>query len=191
MEERSWLRRNRHHSRNETQRFRAGFDSKPLYTRLYNPRWSHSPEEHKLDMDGGIERLRSGILLLQPAPSPQDNLSPQQSPAVGTGSKGDARPRAGIQSTEKEGVFPLQSSLDGYTNPDQEWTTNLLQADVGVIEKNQHKTILRKPRNCFHKYVSVSTACCNSVALTSRMFRSPLSYVLTTMDFILFMIMSL
>ena len=125
MEERGWLRRNRHHSRNDTQRFRPSFDSKSLHTRIYNPRWSHSPEEHKLDMDGGIRRLRSGILLLQPAPSP----------AVGTGSKGDARPRAGIQSTEKEGVFPLQSSLDGYTNPDQEWTTNLLQADVEVKKK--------------------------------------------------------
>ena len=77
-----------------------------------------------------------GVVVSPPSPIVERlNLSPQQSPAVGTGSKGDARPRAGIQSTEREGVFPLQSSLDGYTNPDQEWTTNLLQADVGVKEK--------------------------------------------------------
>ena len=30
------------------QHLHAGFDSEPLYTGLYNLRWPHSPEEHKL-----------------------------------------------------------------------------------------------------------------------------------------------
>ena len=34
-------------------------------------------------MDVEIERLMLEILLSQPAPSPQDNLSPRRSPAVG------------------------------------------------------------------------------------------------------------
>ena len=42
--------------------FLVGFDSEPLYTKLYNPRWPYSREEHKLDMDAEIERLRLEIL---------------------------------------------------------------------------------------------------------------------------------
>ena len=34
--------------------------------------------------------------------------------------------------------------------------------------------------NCFHRYIPVSRACCNSAALTSSMYRSPPSYVVTT-----------
>ena len=41
----------------------AGVDSEPLYTKLYNPRWPHSPEERKLDMGVEIKRLRLGLLL--------------------------------------------------------------------------------------------------------------------------------
>ena len=52
------------------QHFLAGFDSESLYSKLYNPKWPHFPEEHKLDMDVEIERLVSEILLSQPAPSP-------------------------------------------------------------------------------------------------------------------------
>ena len=48
----------------DAQRFRTGFDSEPLYSKLYNPRWPHSPEEHKLDVDVEIERPRFEILLL-------------------------------------------------------------------------------------------------------------------------------
>ena len=61
--------------------FLAGFDSEPLYSKLYNPGWPHSPKEHKLDMDIEIERLRLEILLSsQPASSPQCNSSPRRSP---------------------------------------------------------------------------------------------------------------
>ena len=31
--------------------FLTGFDSEPLYTKIYNLRWPHSPEEYNLDMD--------------------------------------------------------------------------------------------------------------------------------------------
>ena len=55
------------------QRLHVGFDSEQLYTGRYNPRWSHTPEEHKIDRDVEIERLRLEILLSQPAPSPRDD----------------------------------------------------------------------------------------------------------------------
>ena len=67
------------------QHFIGGFDSEPLYSKIYSPRWLHSPEEHKLDMDVDIERLRLESLLSQPAPPPQCDPSPRRLPAVGTG----------------------------------------------------------------------------------------------------------
>ena len=62
------------------------------------------------------------------------------SPAVGTRLDEPRAPRAGTQSTEWEGLFPLQVSLDGCTNPEQEWTTILLQADVGVDDEETTTT---------------------------------------------------
>ena len=60
-------------------------------------------------------------------------LLPRRSPAVDTGSEEPALLRAKTQSTNGEGIFPLQASFDVCTSPEQEWTTtNLLQADVGV-----------------------------------------------------------
>ena len=116
----------------DSQPLRAGFDSEPLYTKLDNPRWLHSLEEHKLDMDVEIERLGLETLLSQPAPSPQDDVPPRQSPAVGMGSEEPGLPRAGKQSMEREGIFIFQASLDGCTSLDQEGTTKLLQIYVGV-----------------------------------------------------------
>ena len=67
-------------------RLHAGFDSEPLYTRLYNPRWPHSPEEYTLEMDVDVKRLRLEILFSKPLLlPPQDVLSPRQSHAAGTG----------------------------------------------------------------------------------------------------------
>ena len=109
----------------------AGFDSKPLYSKVYNSRWPHFPEEHKLDMDVEIERLRLEILLSQLAPSPQDGLSPRGSPVVGTGLDEPGGSRAEMQSTEREGIVALQASLDVCTSPEQ-GTAILLQADVEV-----------------------------------------------------------
>ena len=89
----------------DAQRFRTGFDSEPLYSKLYNPRWPHSQEEHKLDMGVEIEGLRLEILHSQSAPLPQDDLTPRRSPTVGTGSEEPGLPRAGKQSMEREGFF--------------------------------------------------------------------------------------
>ena len=116
----------------DAQRFRAGFDSEPLYSKLYNPRWPHTPEVHTLDMRADVERLRMKIVLSQPAPPPQCGSSPRRSPAVGTGLDEPGVPRVETQSTEREGTFPLQASLDGCTNLDQEDTAIWLQAHVGV-----------------------------------------------------------
>ena len=68
------------------------------------------------------------IVFSQPAPPPQWDLSPRRSPAWLDEPRA---PHAETQSTEREGIFP-QASIDGCTCPEQEWTTNLLQADVGV-----------------------------------------------------------
>ena len=123
----------------DEQRFRTGLGSEAVCTKLYNPRWPHSPEKHKLEMDVGVERLRLEILISQPAPSPQDGPSPRWSPVVGTGSDEPGVSRAETQSTERERNCPLQASVDGFlhicTSP--EWTAIiLLQADVGTnVEK--------------------------------------------------------
>ena len=127
-------------------RLHASFDSEPLYTGLYNPRWPHTPaEKSKLNMDVEIERLRLEILLLQPTPSPQDDLSPRRSPAVGTGSDELGVPRAETQQTEEKGFFTLQASVDGFlsvncTSPEQETTTILLQADLRVDDETTSTT---------------------------------------------------
>ena len=113
----------------------ADFDSEPLYTGLYNPRWPHTPEEHKLDMDVKIEQLRLEILLSQPAPSPQDDFSPRRSPAVGTGL---VEPRVRVLRRNKQcrrDCF-LFSQCRWFlhvncTSPDQE-TTISIQTNVGV-----------------------------------------------------------
>ena len=87
-------------------------------------------------MDVDVERLRLEILLSQSAPSPQYDLSPQRSPAVGTGSHEPGVPRAETQSTEREKHFLLQASVDVFLDvsckSSEQGTTILLQADVGV-----------------------------------------------------------
>ena len=51
------------------QPFLTDFHSEPLYTKLYNLWWPHSLEEHKLEMDVDVERLRMKIVLSQSAPA--------------------------------------------------------------------------------------------------------------------------
>ena len=41
----------------DAQRFRTAFDSEPLYTKLYDPRWPHTPAEYKLKMNVEVEGL--------------------------------------------------------------------------------------------------------------------------------------
>ena len=137
------------------QHFLASLHSEPLYTKLYNPRWPHFPEEHKLEMEVDVKRLRMEIVLSHPAPPPQCDSSsrrlpagdtgsdepgtPRRLPTIGTGSDEPEVSRAESRSTEREGFFSLQASVDGIlcvtcSSPEQEWV--LLQTDVGAnIEK--------------------------------------------------------
>ena len=138
------------------QRCCTGLDLEPFYSKLYNPRWPHSPEEHKLKMDLDIKKLRTEILLSQPAPPPQCDSSPRRLPAVGTWLNKPGTPHAESQSTERGGIFPLQASinviLDVCTNPEQT-TTIFLQAQTSEQTAKQqlqkHKLLLaRNLRGC-------------------------------------------
>ena len=140
----------------DTDRLRAGLDSEPFYTKLYNLRWSHTPEEHMLELRFDVERLRMGIVLLQPVPPSQCDSSPRRlpaadtgsdepgmprrSPAIGTGEDEPGVSRAESQLTEREGIFTLQASVGGFlrvscTSPEQECI--LLQPDVGMDDEGK------------------------------------------------------
>ena len=54
----------------------AGFDSKPLYTLLYNPRRPLTPQDFTADMNVEVGSLRLEILLAQLPPPPQYDLLP-------------------------------------------------------------------------------------------------------------------
>ena len=139
----------------DAQCFRSGLPE-PLYTKLCNPRLPHTPEEDTLGMRVDVERLRMAIILSQPAPPPQCDSSPRQLPTADTGSDEPGTPRrlpatgtgsdepgvlrAESQSTEREGTFYLQSSVDGFlrvscTNPEQEWILHQLDVEVDEEEK--------------------------------------------------------
>ena len=77
----------------DEQRLRIGFDLQPFYTKLYNPRWPHTPEGYTLEMRVDVKRLKIEILLSQPAPPPQCDSSPRRLPAVDTGSEEPGTPR--------------------------------------------------------------------------------------------------
>ena len=94
--------------------------------------------------DVDVERWGLEILPFQPAPSPQDDPSPRQSPAVSTGSDKSGVSRAETQSTKREGTSPLQTSVDGFlyvsASLDQKGTIILLQPDVGVDDEENTTT---------------------------------------------------
>ena len=105
----------------DAQRFRTGLDSEPFYSKLYNPRWPHTLEEHTLEMNVDVERLTIIIVISQPAPPPQCDTSPGRLPTVGIGLNESGTPHA--QSTEREGIFPPKASVDSFmlvscTSPD-------------------------------------------------------------------------
>ena len=67
--------------------------------------------------------------------------TPRRSPAIGTGSDEPGVSRAGT-STEKEGIIPPQTSVDGFASPGQEDAIVLLQPDAGVNnDKDQPTTV--------------------------------------------------
>ena len=96
------------------QHFLVGFGSVPFYSKLYNPRWPHTPEEYTLEMRVDVERLRMDVVLSPPTPPPQFNSSPRQLPAIGRGSDEPGVSRAVTDSTEREYIFPLQASIGSF-----------------------------------------------------------------------------
>ena len=134
----------------DAQRFRTILDLKHFYTKLYNPRWPHTPVEHTLEMRVDVERLKMELLLSRAAPPLQCDSSPRRlpavdtgsdepgmprrSPAIGTGSDEPGVSRAESRSTEREELFPLRASVDSFlriscSSPKQECI--LLQRDRG------------------------------------------------------------
>ena len=143
----------------DEQRRRTGFDSQLFLTKLYSPRWPHTPAQYTLEMRVDVERLKMEILLSQPATPSQCDSSPRRLPTVDTASdepgtprrllaicKGSDKPgvsRAKSRSTKREEFFPLQVSVDGIlhvscTSPEQECI--LLQPDVGVDDNDEATT---------------------------------------------------
>ena len=125
----------------DAQRFRTSLDSEHFHAKLYRPRWPHVPEKHTPEMRVDVERLRMEVVLSQPATPPQYDSSPRRLLVIGTGPYEPGVSRAESQSTEREGTFPLQASVDGvlhvsYTRPEQECI--LHQVDVGA---NVQKTM--------------------------------------------------
>ena len=88
----------------DVERRHVVFDSQPFYTKLYNPRWPHTPAEYTLKIRVDIKRLRMEILLSQPVPPPQCGSSLRRLPAVDTGSDESGTPRPlpanGMESAE-------------------------------------------------------------------------------------------
>ena len=97
----------------DAQRLRTSLVSEPFYSKMCNPRWSHNPDEFTLEMKVDVERLRMEIILSQPAPRPQCDLSPRQLPAGDMGSERPGTPRrspATGTGSEEPGVSRAQST---------------------------------------------------------------------------------
>ena len=84
--------------------FTLGFT---MFDCLIHPRSTSLRETSKL-------RLRLEIVFSQPAPPPQCDSTPRRSLAVGKRLDEPGVPRTEIQSTEQEGVFSFQVSVDGF-----------------------------------------------------------------------------
>ena len=70
----------------------------------------------------------------------KETRTPPRSPAIGTGSDGPGVSRFGA-STEEEGLFPLETSMDGvfnFTGTEQECI--LFKSDVGVDDNDESTT---------------------------------------------------
>ena len=118
-------------------RLHASFDSEPLYTGLYNPRRPPTPEEFTLDMNVEVESLREEILLSQPLPPPEYDLSLRRSPAAGTGLDEPGVLHTKMKQTKQEKNFSFQADVDDFSHvnctriPKREGTS-FFQADVGI-----------------------------------------------------------
>ena len=121
-----------------------------FYRNMIIPRHPHTPNEFTLEMKVDVEGLRMEIILSQPAssecdPSPrraavdtgsEEPGTPQQSPAISTGSEERRASRAETQREEE--IFLFETSTGGFlrstfTSMEQEYI--LLQSNVGVNDK--------------------------------------------------------
>ena len=113
------------------------FDSKYLYTGLYNPQWPLISEEFTFEMNVEVERVRLEILLSEPPLPPQYDISPRRSPAVSTGLDRPGVPQTELQQTEQKETFYFQAGGDDFLHVDcmkiseQEGTISF-RVDVGV-----------------------------------------------------------
>ena len=126
-----------------------------FYRNMVIPRHPHTPDEFTLEMKVDVEGLRMETILSQPASS-QCDLSPRRaavdtgseepgesrrSPAIGTGS--GPRVSQFETSTEKEGLFPVETSINvflnsNFTSTEEEYV--LLQPDIGMDDNNETTT---------------------------------------------------
>ena len=90
-------------------------------------------------------------------------------------------------------LFWLDSELKSTTGCSQKiCLLDMFRATLPVACFTNNAHLNNVTDNCFHKYILVSRACRNYVALTSSIVcRSPPSYVVTTMVFTLSVIISL
>ena len=108
-------------------------------------------------MNVEVDRLRLQILLSQPPPPPQHDVSPRRSPAAGTWLDEPGVPHTVMQQTVQEGTFPFHSGVDGFLHvnctsiPEQEGTSSC-QADVGVnpetttiVQVTAHQELMKLP----------------------------------------------
>ena len=114
----------------DAQHFHTNLVSEPFYSKMFNPKRLHTPDDFTLEMRVDAERLRMEIVLSQPEPPPQcdsfprrlpavdtgseEPCTPRRSPAIGTGSAEPGVSRAETQSTEREKKKTLQASVDGF-----------------------------------------------------------------------------
>ena len=109
---------------------------------MFNPRRPYTHEEFSLEMRVDVEGLRIEIVLSQPEPPLQCDVSPRWFPAVDTGSEEPGTPRRlstigmgpdepGVSrapSTEREEFFPRQASVNGADGNDEATTGTSQQA---------------------------------------------------------------
>ena len=141
----------------DAQRFRTNLVLEPFYSKVFNPRWPHTPDEFTFKMRVDVERLRMEIVLSQPEPPsqcdpsprrlpvvdtrPEEPETPRRSSAIGTGSDEPGVSRA----KERDEKFPLQASVNVFlrfncTSLDQEDTIILLLPNVGVDHDKDQPT---------------------------------------------------
>ena len=144
-----------------------------FYSKMFNPRWPHTHDKFTLEVRVDVEGLRMEFVLSQLEPPPQCDApprrlptvdmwseepgtpgrlpavdtwseepgTPRRLPAIGTGSDETGLLRG--ESTEREGIVPLQASVGGFlrfncTSPEQDCI--LFQPDVGINDEKYQLT---------------------------------------------------